>query len=82
MVNLELEQLSKHASGMRARLLKHLEEADLGEGVRVHGPQDPLLRLPNTLSIGIPGLQARVLLDTVSRRNGRICATCDILRSI
>lgn len=54
---------------MRARLLEHLQGASLGGGVRVHGPRDPLLRLPNTLSIGIPGLQARVLLDTVSSGN-------------
>lgn len=50
---------------MRARLLNALLKAGLGEGVKVHGPRDPSLRLPNTLSIGIPGLEARVLLERV-----------------
>eukprot|EP00903_Cladosiphon_okamuranus_P013005 g12134.t2 len=65
-VNVELDQLSKHLAAMRARLLDILLAADLGEGVKVHGPRDPSLRLPNTLSIGIPGVEARVLLERLS----------------
>lgn len=64
-VDVELEQLSEHLSAMRARLLEVLLAAGLGAGVKVHGPRDPSLRLPNTLSIGIPGLEARVLLEKV-----------------
>lgn len=64
-VDVELEQLAKHLAAMRERLLDVLLAADLGEGIKVHGPQDPSLRLPNTLSIGIPGVEARVLLEKV-----------------
>lgn len=66
-VDTELDQLSKHLASMRERLLELLLAADLGEGVRVHGPRDPSLRLPNTLSIGIPGVEARVLLEKVNK---------------
>lgn len=50
---------------MRERLLNNLQKADLRPGIRVHGPQDASLRLPNTLSIGIPGLNARALIEKV-----------------
>lgn len=53
---------------MRTRLLEHLEAADLGKGMRVHGPRDPSMRLPNTLSVGVPGLEARELLERVRDR--------------
>lgn len=66
-MDLELERLSKHLADMRARLLEHLEAADLGKGMLVHGPRDPSLRLPNTLSVGVPGLEARELLERVRR---------------
>lgn len=85
-VDTELDQLSKHLAAMRERLLELLLAADLGEGVRVHGPRDPSLRLPNTLSIGIPGVEARVLLEKViiseGRRAGKVGGkehcSCDI----
>lgn len=64
-VDVELDRLSQHLAAMRARLLDILLAADLGEGVRVHGPRDQSLRLPNTLSIGIPGVEARLLLERV-----------------
>ncbi|CAN0602236.1 unnamed protein product, partial [Ectocarpus sp. 12 AP-2014] len=64
-VDVELERLSKHLSAMRERLLELLLAADLGDGVKVHGPRNPSLRLPNTLSIGLPGVEARVLLERV-----------------
>lgn len=64
-VDAELDRLWDHLTDMRARLLELLLAADLGEGVTVHGPHDPSLRLPNTLSIGIPGVEARVLLERV-----------------
>lgn len=69
-VDLELERLSKHLASMRARLLACLTangSGVLGDGVKIHGPLDPALRLPNTLSIGVPGLEARVLLETVRK---------------
>lgn len=69
-VNVELDKLSKHLAAMRARLVDVLLAANLGEGVKVHGPRDPSLRLPNTLSIGIPGIEARVLLDKVGYASG------------
>lgn len=60
---------------MRARLLAILLAAGLGEGVKVHGPRDPSLRLPNTLSVGIPGVEARVLLERVGRMPP-CCSSC------
>ncbi|CAM9215244.1 unnamed protein product, partial [Hapterophycus canaliculatus] len=66
-VNAELEQLSKHLAAMRERLLELLSAAGLTlEGVKVHGPRHPRLRLPNTLSIGFPGIDARALLERLS----------------
>ena len=53
---------------MRARLLEHLEAANMSKGMRVHGPRDPSMRLPNTLSVGVPGLEARELLERVRDR--------------
>lgn len=70
-VDVELARLSDHLAAMRARLLDILLAADLGEGVKVHGPRDPSLRLPNTLSIGIPGVEARVLLEKVGEKTKR-----------
>lgn len=70
-VDVELARLSDHLAAMRARLLDILLAADLGEGVKVHGPRDPSLRLPNTLSIGIPGVEARVLLEKVGGKTKR-----------
>lgn len=34
--------------------------------VQIHGPRDPALRLPNTLSIGVPGLEAHALVEMLS----------------
>lgn len=48
---------------MRERLLGRLMSTELGERIHVHGPKDACLRLPNTLSFGIPGLEARLLLE-------------------
>lgn len=50
---------------MRTLLLELLVSGGLGDGMRIHGPRDPALRLPNTLSIGVPGLEAHKLIDTV-----------------
>ncbi|CAM9277030.1 unnamed protein product [Ectocarpus fasciculatus] len=65
-VDVELERLSKHLAAMRERLLGLLMAANLVDGVKVHGPRNPSLRLPNTLSIGLPGVEARVLLERLS----------------
>lgn len=43
---------------LQSRLAAALGGAD-GSGVRVHGPADDGLRLPNTLSIGVRGVRRR-----------------------
>lgn len=63
-VELELEQLSKHMAAMRERLLERIKSS-LEQEVTVHGPTEPSLRLPNTLSIGVAGLDAHALLGKV-----------------
>lgn len=50
---------------MRERLLGRLMSTELGKRIHVHGPKDACLRLPNTLSLGVPGLEARLLLEKV-----------------
>ena len=71
-VDVELDQLSKHLAAMRERLLDVILAADLGEGVKVHGPRDSSLRLPNTLSIGIAGVEARALLEKVGQQRNAV----------
>ncbi len=51
---------------MRKRLLQNLTEA-LGESVvRPNGPTDPSQRLPNTLSVGLRGVQSGDLLNAIN----------------
>jgi len=70
----ERPALSRHMEATRARLAQLLTEAlgdasqDTSGGVLIHGPADPELRLPNTLSIGLRGVRAAELLSTLSDR--------------
>jgi cysteine desulfurase len=58
----ELREASAHMASMRDSLQRQLL-AGLPAGVaRINGPEDDALRLPNTLSIGIAGIQAAALL--------------------
>lgn len=52
----------QHTEAMRERLLNNIVRG-LGESaVRTNGPSDPRKRLPNTLSVGIKGVQSEELL--------------------
>ena len=57
----------KHMEAMRSRLLKNLKR-EIGDEIRPNGPTDPQHRLPNTLSIGIPGIVSGSLLNKISRQ--------------
>jgi cysteine desulfurase len=52
----------KHMETMRSRLLDKLIK-EIGDDIRPNGPIDPRHRLPNTLSIGIPGIVSGSLLN-------------------
>ena len=55
----------QHTEAMRERLLNNLVQG-LGESaVRTNGPSDPRKRLPNTLSVGIKGVQSGELLANI-----------------
>ena len=59
-----LPQAMQHMEAMRSRLLAKLKQA-VGDDIRPNGPVDPQFRLPNTLSIGIPGIISGSLLQKV-----------------
>lgn len=59
---------ARHMEEMRARLLDNLQEALGEEKVRPNGPSDPSKRLPNTLSVGIKGVQSGELLKRIQMR--------------
>ena len=57
-----------HMEAMRNRLLRNLSN-QLGEdNVKANGPVDPLKRLPNTLSVGIRGIQSGELLRSIQSK--------------
>ncbi|CAM9860056.1 unnamed protein product, partial [Phaeothamnion confervicola] len=64
----ELETLAAHMRAMRERLRRRLLSG-LGEKYagrcRFFGPREEALRLPNTLSVSVPGVQAARLLAAV-----------------
>eukprot|EP00967_Tisochrysis_lutea_P102738 scaffold154787_cov29-Tisochrysis_lutea.AAC.1 len=70
----ELVQNAQHMEETRSRLAQLLTEglggggADGLPGVRINGPANPSLRLPNTLSIGLRGVVASALLERLSDR--------------
>lgn len=62
---------------LRSRLLSQLEEHLGSENVKTNGPTDPEVRLPNTLSVGLKGIQSGQLLkaigDKVAASSGATC---------
>eukprot|EP00877_Chromochloris_zofingiensis_P009706 jgi/Chrzof1/498/Cz01g18020.t1 len=60
--------LQQHMSSMRDRLQAGLSSAFPQELVRINGPTDDALRLPNTLSISVKGLAAPSLLQQLTER--------------
>lgn len=67
-VSRELPATAAHMAALRDSLQQQLL-AGLPAGVaRVNGPAEPAARLPNTLSIGILGIQASSLLAELSER--------------
>jgi cysteine desulfurase len=66
LANRLLAKNAAHLEAMRARLLQRLQDL-LGDNmVRANGPEDPSLRLPNTLSVGLKGICGRDLLGTIA----------------
>ena len=66
----ELPTMRKHMLALRSRLLQRFEAA-AAQGllsVRVNGPSDVNCRLPNTLSIGIQGVQSGALLASIKHQ--------------
>ena len=61
----DLDRNSKHMEEMRNRLLGNLKRHLGDEQVRPNGPTDSSLRLPNTLSVGIKGVQSGNLLKMI-----------------
>eukprot|EP00980_Cylindrotheca_fusiformis_P024581 scaffold12116_cov125-Cylindrotheca_fusiformis.AAC.8 len=62
---LGLKQNAGHMESLRSRLLLKLREGLGADKVRVNGPKDRSLRLPNTLSIGFEKIQSGDLLATI-----------------
>jgi cysteine desulfurase len=77
----ELVAERTHMLALRARLLSRFAAAESkGEvSIRTNGPADPEQRLPNTLSIGLRGVQSGALLlaikDKVAASAGSACHT-------
>ena len=61
------EYMAKLRDTLQAKVLLKLGGED-GMGVRVNGPVDDAKRLPNTLSVGVRGLSASVLLAELSEQ--------------
>ena len=57
----------QHMEAMRSRLLTNLIR-EIGDDIRPNGPIDPQYRLPNTLSIGIPGIVSGSLLNKLGEQ--------------
>jgi cysteine desulfurase len=63
-----LTKNAEHLEAMRARLLQKLQDL-LGQNmVRANGPEDPSLRLPNTLSVGLKNIRGKDLLGAIADR--------------
>lgn len=67
-VSRELPATAAHMAALRNSLEKQLLAGLPAGAARVNGPADPASRLPNTLSIGIAGIQASALLAELSER--------------
>jgi cysteine desulfurase len=76
-VQSEWETNAVHMEEMRERLLKNLTNELGDDAVRSNGPIDSTLRLPNTLSVGLRGVQSGNLLanigDKVAASAGAAC---------
>lgn len=95
LIDEEKEKLPQYMAACTDELRRILE-TELGEyggddtenssGVRFNGPGDATQRLPNTVSIGIKGISASVLLETlandVAASAGAACHTGDAAASI
>lgn len=68
---------ASHMEAMRERLLNNLTNQLGDDMVRPNGPSDAALRLPNTLSVGLRGIQSGNLLakvaDKVAASAGAAC---------
>ena len=64
----EAVPLREHMRATRDRLCECLIQGLGEDAVRVNGPVEETMRLPNTLSIGLKGLSSSVLLGTLSER--------------
>jgi cysteine desulfurase len=64
----ELQATARHMARMRDSLQQQLVEGLPPGAVRVNGPADDADRLPNTLSIGIRGVNAAALLQELSEQ--------------
>jgi cysteine desulfurase len=53
---------------MRYLLLQTLQDELGDDAVRPNGPQDPSLRLPNTLSVGLRGVHSGKLIQAIGDR--------------
>jgi cysteine desulfurase len=53
---------------LRCRLLDNLISSLGSDMVRVNGPKDPSRRLPNTLSVGLKGIQSGALLEKIQMK--------------
>jgi cysteine desulfurase len=59
-----LDSTILHMEKLRSRLLENLVR-DIGAEIQPNGPLDKRHRLPNTLSIGIPGIVSGALLNAI-----------------
>lgn len=77
---------ARHMESMRGRLCKKLVERLGAEDVRVNGPSDPSLRLPNTLSVGLKGVHSGELLNeiggSVAASAGATCHSAGAVSSV
>ncbi|KAL4448398.1 hypothetical protein ABPG75_005617 [Micractinium tetrahymenae] len=67
-VSRELPATAAHMAALRDSLQEQLLAGLPAGTARVNGPAEPAARLPNTLSIGIAGIQASTLLAELSDR--------------
>eukprot|EP00239_Pterosperma_sp_CCMP1384_P004150 CAMPEP_0197858296 /NCGR_PEP_ID=MMETSP1438-20131217/32006_1 /TAXON_ID=1461541 /ORGANISM="Pterosperma sp., Strain CCMP1384" /LENGTH=418 /DNA_ID=CAMNT_0043474411 /DNA_START=276 /DNA_END=1532 /DNA_ORIENTATION=- len=67
-VNEEGGEVMAHMGEMRDLLQSKITARLEGTEVKINGPEDPSLKLPNTLSISIKGLQAAQLLNQLGDR--------------
>lgn len=78
-----LKENAAHMEDMRSRLLNNLVAALGSDMVRTNGPEDPSLRLPNTLSVGLKGVNSGDLLASIEYKVAASAgATCHSTGSI